>query len=355
MPMHRRAAVSSMIAGSLAMAGLVRGGERTGPARSALGIVVYALGNRARVKDAAGAGLGDPIQFLEYCQRLGAGGIQFPLGVRDQAYCMELRRKAEALGMFVEGIVDLPVAPAAVETFEAQLRTAALCGAAAVRTVMIPGRRYEQYASEEEFRRLEARGIEGLGRAEPIAARQKVRLAVENHKDHRVPERLSLLRRMSSEWIGACVDTGNSFALLEDPLETVKAYAPWAVSVHLKDQRVAPYDDGFLFADAALGEGFLELAAMVDLLRKANPVVRFSLETITRDPLKVPCLTDRYWVTFGEVGGRDLARTLRTVRNRAEEDLPTIGGLSAEEQVEAEDRNVRRSLAYARDKLGLVS
>lgn len=354
MPMHRRAALSSMIAGSLAMTAGSGDAEERPSSGTVLGIVVYALGTRAGMKDTAGAGLGDPIQFLDYCHNLGAGGIQFPLGVRDEAYCARLRRKAEAWGMFVEGIASPPASPAAVASFEAHLQTAACCGAAVVRTVIIPGRRYEQYASEEEYRRFEARGVEALGRAGPIAARRKVKLAVENHKDQRVPERIALLRKMSSEWVGACVDTGNSFSLLEDPLEAVRAYAPWAISVHLKDQRVCPYEDGFLFADAALGDGFLDLAAMVDLLRKANPAVRFSLETITRDPLKVPCLAERYWATFGDVGGRDLARTLRTVRDHAEENLPMISTLSAEEQLRAEDQNVRRSLAYARDKLGLV-
>jgi hypothetical protein len=30
--------------------------------------------------------LNDPLNFLEECHRLGAGGMQVPLGVRDQTY-----------------------------------------------------------------------------------------------------------------------------------------------------------------------------------------------------------------------------------------------------------------------------
>ena len=46
--------------------------------------------------------------------------------------------------------------------------------------------------------------------------------------------------------MGVNVDTGNSFALLEDPLEMVKAYAPWAFATHIKDMALAEYEDGFL-------------------------------------------------------------------------------------------------------------
>ena len=48
----------------------------------------------------------------------------------------------------------------------------------------------------------------------------------------------TFMKRLSSEWIGMCVDTGNSFALCEDPMEVVRAYAPFAFSVHVRDQAV---------------------------------------------------------------------------------------------------------------------
>ena len=250
-----------------------------------------------------------------------------PLGTGDDD-ADRLRAAAEGYGMFVEGIAGLPADKAAAERFDAEIRTARRAGAGVVRVVMLPGRRYEQFKSAEEYRQAVQQGLKSLELAEPIAARHGVRLALENHKGQRVPERLEVLKRMSSEHLGACVDVGNSFALLEDPLETVRAYAPWAAAVHLKDQAVREYDDGFLFADAALGDGFLDLQAMVAILEEANPAVQFSLETITRDPLKVPCLTEAYWATFGDVPGSDLARTLRTVRAHAAGQLAEVSGLS---------------------------
>jgi len=256
--------------------------------------------------------------------------------------------------MFIEGIASLPHDQAGVERFDAEVRTAKAAGADVIRTVIIPGRRYERFDSAEEFQQFVKRGVRSLELAEPVVAKHGIRLAVENHKDQRIPERLEVLKRISSEYVGACVDTGNSFSLLEDPIEVVEALAPWAFSVHLKDQAVQEYEDGFLFADIPLGDGFLDLAKMVEILRKAKPAVQFTLEMITRDPLRVPCLTEKYWATFADLPGRDLARTLRTVRASSfKASLPLVSHLALDQQAEREEANVKKCLAYAREQLNL--
>jgi sugar phosphate isomerase/epimerase len=162
-----------------------------------------------------------------------------------------------------------------------------------------------------------------------------------------------LLRHVSSEFVGVCVDTGNSIALLEDPLRVVESFAPWAFSVHLKDQAVAEHADGFLLADVPLGQGLLDLRRMVDVLRKAKPDVRFCLELITRDPLLVTCLTEKYWKTMEGVSGSELARTLRTVRERAAKELPRVDALAPNERASREEANIKASLVYARDFLSI--
>ncbi len=328
---------------------------RSSQPRTRLGIVIYTLGMlRRRMKaERTEEDLFSPDVFLDYCYQLGAGGIQVPLGVLEAEACRQLRKKVEARSMFIEGIASPPFGKADTDRFEAEIRTAALVGVKAVRTVIIPGRRYERFKSLDEYRQFAERGRRALEIAAPIVERHRVRLAVENHKDQRLQEREALFRRLDCSLIGACVDTGNSFALLEDPLLVVQTLAPYAHSVHLKDQAIREYEDGFLLADVALGDGFLDLPKMVDILRSARPEVEFSLETITRDPLKVPCLTDGYWSTFPDVRGRDLARTLRVVRGRSSQSLQQVSSLSSPAQEELEQVTVRKSLEYARDHLGL--
>jgi sugar phosphate isomerase/epimerase len=164
---------------------------------------------------------------------------------------------------------------------------------------------------------------------------------------------LDLLKRLGSEWVGVNLDIGNSIALLEDPLETVQALAPLTFTTHFKDMGVRPYDEGFLLSEVVLGEGYLDLAKIIAICRQANPAVRFNLEMLTRDPLKIPCLTDRYWATMPTVPGRDLARMLATVKSKTAAKLPAVAGLSQDERIRYEEQNNADSIAFARTKLGL--
>jgi sugar phosphate isomerase/epimerase len=331
------------------------GGATPARRRTGLGLVIYALGlhrKALKLRDAQSE-LFEPPAFLEFCRGLGAGGVQVPLGIHDAEYARKLCRQAEQWGMFIEGIVALPASDSDVERFEAEIRTAVQVGARVVRTTITAGRRYEQFRSHAEFREAIEHGRKALLRAVPLVERQRVRLAVENHKDERVEERLAMLRKIQSEYVGACVDLGNSLSLLEEPLAVVEAYAPWAFTVHLKDQAVREYPQGFLLADVPLGEGFLDLKAMVAILRRARPEVRFGLETITRDPLPVPCLTEKYWATMPGVPGSDLARTLRTVRARQAATLPQVDRLPLEGQVACESAGIEKSFRYASEVLGI--
>ena len=88
----------------------------------------------------------------------------------------------------------------------------------------------------------------------------------------------------------------------------------WAFTTHLKDMGVEEYDRGFRLAEVPLGAGVLDLPRIVRTLRAARPEIPLNLEMITRDPLDVPCLDDRYWATFPDLPGRHLARALAYVR-----------------------------------------
>jgi sugar phosphate isomerase/epimerase len=325
------------------------------PKTTGLGLVTHCCQFRRKMlaKATPPVNLSEPLVFLEHCKSLGAGGMQIRLGVMPGGDSLDLRKQAEANSQYIEAIVSVPQDASDLDRFEAEIKTAATVGAKAVRTTIIPGRRYEFFESLAMFRKFEARGRKSLELAAPIVERYRIPLAVENHKDHRMGQRVALFEHISSEFIGACVDTGNSFALLEDPFETTNALAPWAHSVHLKDQAVQLVDDGFLLGDIPLGQGFIDLKKIVEILKKAKPRVHFSLELITRDPLKVPVLNDAYWRTFPDLPARDLARTLQTVRAGATDNLQYISRLTAEQQVTREDANVRQSLDYARDVLGL--
>ena len=349
MKVSRREMLSLFAAAVPAVAaqGLCRAEERP-----RLGIADNSFNYRMAADRAAGGGLTDPLTFVDYCHELGAGGVQVTLGLRDNDYLHRLRTKVEAHGMYLEGSIRMVRDKADLDRFSREVAGAKQAGASVLRTVLTSGRRYEAYPTADAFKQATERAYQNVTLAEPTVARNDLRLAVENHKDWRIAEFTNLLKRIDSRHVGVCVDTGNSIALLEDPVEVVEAYAPWAYSVHFKDMAVAEYEEGFLLAEVSLGEGFLDLPKLAGILRRAQPATHFSLEMITRDPLKVPSLTPRYWATADSVPGRDLARMLTVVRKH-KQSPPVVSKLPKEQQIAIEEKNVRRCLEYARKNLEL--
>ena len=292
------------------------------------------------------------MKFLEYCDSLGAGGVQTSLGARDNAYADKLRDYAATHELHVEGSISLPRDKADVDRFTDEVRTVKRCGATVFRTVLMNGRRYEVFDSAEAYRKFLEQGKQALALARPVVEKHEVRMAVENHKDLQAAEQVELITKLDSPFIGVCLDTGNNIALLEPPQETVDLLAPHAFTTHIKDMGVEEYADGFLLAEVPLGTGFLDLAKVVATVRRARPEIRLNLEMITRDPLKIPCLTPKYWATLDGIGGRRLAEMLALVRARAgKQPLPRLSDLGKEEQVRREDDNVRQCLRYARERL----
>ncbi|MDQ2712668.1 MAG: sugar phosphate isomerase/epimerase, partial [Acidobacteriota bacterium] len=188
-----------------------------------------------------------------------------------------------------------------------------------------------------------------IERVIPVLEKHKFTLAVENHKDWTSDEYVQLFKTYSSEYFGGCYDFGNNLSLLDDPVTMAEAGAPYMKSTHIKDVALEPYADGFLMSEVSLGTGTLDFQRIASILQRANSGIRFALEMITRDPLPVPCLTDRYWITFPERNGMYLARTLRYVNHhKSSKPLPRIGDLSPAYHARVEEENIRACFEYAK-------
>ena len=257
----------------------------------------------------ASSNLFSPHTFLKHCHSLGAGGAQVDLGILDAKATKQLRDYAETNGLFIEAIVNPPKDHSDLARFESEIKAARHVNAKAARTVIIPGRRYEHFKTYTEFKEAEKRAEVMALMAFPVVEKHEVPLAIE-------------------------------------------ALAPFAMSVHFKDQALKEYDDGFLLGDIPLGQGSFDLLRMRDILRAVKPKLQFCLEVITRDAFQVPCLKAAYWESVTEPTGLDLARTLSFVRAH-QVDSQSINSLPLAAQVEMEDANISQSLAYASKELWL--
>ena len=302
----------------------------------------------------------DTYGFLEHCHALGAAGIQ--AGVHGdiageattRADISRIRRRAEELGMSIEAMVPMPHG-ADTSVFEQSLKDARDAGALALRAACLGTRRYETFATVEAWQQHVNESKQSIAAAVPLLEKYRIPLGLENHKDWTTDEMVAIMKQYSSEYFGVCLDFGNNISLLDDkPMETIEKLAPYTVTTHLKDMAVDTDTEGFLMSEVLLGNGYLDLPRAIRLVQQARPNARWSLEMITRDPLKVPCLTDKYWATFPDRNGLALARTLRFVNNhKSVKPLPGISHLTREEQLKVEDQNVIACLKYAKETLGL--
>jgi sugar phosphate isomerase/epimerase len=293
-------------------------------------------------------------RLMELAAQAGMAGAHGGMNDISFDWARRTRRMKEDLDMYLEIQTFLP--RPSVDEFEHAVKVAKEAGATSLRVVCLLGRRYELMESLDDWKQAVAGYHRQIEAALPIVERHKMPLGIENHKDWRVDQQVALLERYSSEYLGVCLDTGNNLAVLDDPTETVEKLAPYTFNVHFKDMAMEACDEGFLLSEVPLGEGMLDIPHLVDIIRKARPEVRFSLEMITRDPLLVPCLTDRYWASWDDDnGGRDLARMLTRIRgHRNRSPLPRIAGLDPDQRRALEDEMVERSIRYAREHLRLV-
>jgi sugar phosphate isomerase/epimerase len=307
------------------------------------------------IRSRAGRGGAKPFDFVEYCHSLGFGVVETRLPANNPEAIKTFRQKIEAFNMRVILDVGYPRDEAGVAAFDASVKAAKECGAISLHAAMT-GRRYEDFNTLDEFKRSYEQNQNSITLAEPVLRKYRVRLGIENHKGWRSAEQAAWLKRVGSEWVGVHFDFGNNVSLCEDPAETLRNLLPYAFACHIKDMAVEPYEDGFLLSEVPLGEGFLDIKGMVAALRNKDPNIPFDLEMITRDPLKIPVFTDKYWVTFDDsyspLPGRDLARVLEIVRkNKPKSPLPRLTGMTPEAQLKLEDDNILKSITYARQLL----
>ena len=304
------------------------------------------------IRTRAGRGGAQPFDFVTHCHNLGLGVVETRLPGTDAEAIKSLRQKVEGYHMRLILDVGYPRDEGGVGVFDASVKAAAECGAISLHAAMT-GRRYEDMNSFEEFRQNFERCQRSIALAEPILRKYRMRLGIENHKGWRSAEQAAWLKRVSSEWVGVHFDFGNNVSLCEEPAATLRNLLPYTFACHIKDMAVEPYEDGFLLSEVPLGEGFLDIKGMAATLRRKDPNMPFDLEMITRDPLKVPVLTDKYWVSFDDayspLPGRDFAKIVALVnRNKPKAPLPRTTGLSQEAQLKLEDECIAKSIEYAR-------
>lgn len=349
--MHRRQFISQAVAFS-ALAPVFPWWQKT--FKTSMGIVVHSYAFRWQAKKASAIypPFTDALQLLKHAHQIGAGGIQTVVNGWSPELSKSIRQYTEQHDLFIEASIALPKSSSEVDIFEANIVRAKEAGCDITRTVCLNGRRYENFHSLDEFKAFKKQSLNSISLALPVLEKQHMKLAIENHKDWQAAELAEIISSYQHPWLGVTLDFGNNLALLEDPWSVAETLAPFAFTTHVKDMGLDYYQDGFLLSEVVLGQGMCPLKKMVDICRRHNPNIRFNLEMITRDPLKIPCQSDDYWSTFGPKNSTTLSSILAVVQKH-HSTLPYVAKLDSEQQHSAEENNVLGSLKHAYKKLHL--
>jgi sugar phosphate isomerase/epimerase len=189
----------------------------------------------------------------------------------------------------------------------------------------------------------------------PLAADEGRWLAIENHQDFTSAELVAFCAE--TRGVGITFDTGNSFPVLESPLDFARRVAPYVRHLHLKDYRVQPTDEGFRLVRCAIGDGAVPFAELVPVLLAHNPDLTAVLEPGALEARHIRFLNPGWWQGYPPKTAEEMARCLAAAgRNRLPEDADfrTPWERGEDHMIEAyELQMIRRSAANLR-ALGLM-
>lgn len=142
-----------------------------------------------------------------------------------------------------------------------------------------------------------------------------VKVAIENHGEMQSHDLKLLVEEAGRDWVGVCLDTGNPLWVLEDPVQTYETLGPLALTTHVRDSVVWEHPRGAAFQWVALGDGCLDLAAMMESHRRLCPQAPVHLEIITgRPPQILPYWEQDFWKLFPRMSAAHFTRFLQLVR-----------------------------------------
>lgn len=112
----------------------------------------------------------------------------------------------------------------------------------------------------------------------PLLEKYSIKLALENHTETYADEVIWLIDHINHPLVGACVDTVNSMAVLESPLDAVEKLAPYAFVNHFCDHKLDRDQFGVRFHGVALGDGDIDCLRVLNTIKQVSPTDRITFE-----------------------------------------------------------------------------
>lgn len=238
------------------------------------------------------------------------------------------------------------------ETLTDAIRCATALGSTLIRlhlTPVLEGARAECGARWHE---MVGHARATLRREAPRAAGAGLTLAIEDHQDLGSEELVAIADEAGAN-VGVTFDTGNPFAVGEDPVEFARRAAPRIRHVHLKDYRAQFTDEGYRLVRCAVGDGCVPFEEIAGVLAPNAASLTASIEIGALDARHIRLFGPSWWNGYAPRAARELATALgRLQRHRldaaADHRTPWEHGAAGEAVADYEQQQLRRSLEHLR-------
>jgi sugar phosphate isomerase/epimerase len=231
------------------------------------------------------------------------------------------------------------------ETLDHALRYTALLGASLLRLHLTPVLEGARARRGAQWPVLLEHARHVLADAARKATARGVALAIENHQDLTSEELLAIASEAGDN-VGVVMDTGNPFAVAEDPVAFARRAAARIRHVHLKDYRAQFTGQGYRLVRCAIGDGCVPFAEIAAALPKG---LTASIEPGALEARHIRLLETSWWEGYAPREARELATVFGRLQHRRlsdHEDIrtPWEAGADAATLMRYELEQVERSM-----------
>ncbi|HEX9130738.1 MAG TPA: sugar phosphate isomerase/epimerase family protein [Ktedonobacteraceae bacterium] len=312
-----------------------------------IGLSVYGTTFGMGIDPVSGHPTITPMQLVDKAIDAGLQGVELPVSLMQGEDPTVVARYARERGLFITLETDGYDPNKLASAIELGVRL----GAGTIRT-MVGGAKLggDRRPLAGRWQSFLYEVLAGLREATAIAERAGVNLAVENHQDLASEELLWLCESIGSQRFGITLDTGNTLATAEEPLDFARRVAPHVQNAHLKDYQIYMSDEGYHLVRCPLGQGVVDFMALFEIISKTCPRTTMSIELGALEARHVRVLASDYWPDYPPRSAAQLAHVLRFVLDNAGPPGDWRTPFERNEPVEAiiayEDQQLAASLAY---------
>lgn len=301
-------------------------------------------------------------QLIDYAAKLKVDSLFItdlkPFERRDDAYLIELRKKAEDHGLQIQ-LGSWSICPTAKsfnkewgtaeEHLRLGLRMAKALGSPVFRVILGNGDDRKSNGG------IEARIEDTVAVCRACRGQSLdlgVKIAVENHAgDMQARELASLIEAAGRDFVGANIDSGNACWTMEDPLQNLEILGPYVLTSSLRDSMVWEYEKGAAIQWTAMGEGIVDFKTYFDRFAQLCPNAAVHIETISGFTRRMPLFEKDFWAVWPKMEARDLARFMALAKKG--KPIPEYRAPNSEADQTYQRGEVERSIAYCKNTLGL--